>query len=203
MSPKNYASFLFGVASLVGGTVVTMIWPTIDSTLGYWILAACGLSFVAAAVLYFLPAPEPIEAAVSDESKRLFDQRILISGENSGTISPTYNNTVNLGIHPELILIEEPRLHKNTDGTMITVCRTRMSSPASRLHVQAVGDNLLSMNISRPPSAGACSTSKMEVRRWADGNTINESFANPSGEYSIEVKTSDDRPPKIANQVDP
>ena len=179
-----------------------MMWPTIEPLIGYGVLAGCAVGFVGGAVLYFWPEKITEVVPVTGEKKSIFDQSVNVTGENSGTIAPTYNNTVNVGIKPEFRPVGEPRFIERADGGLITVLTAQMTAPASRLTVQAQGNNLVSLYIARPAQGGVSSTSKMEVRRWSGDNHLTESFANPSGTYEITIQTRDHNRPKIAHEVE-
>lgn len=140
---------------------------------------------------------------MDDKSKSLFNQSVKVDGAGN-TVSPTYNNNVTFGVIPKLELIHGPVQHHEQDGTFITKYVVKMSAPAARLTVQAQGERLLDLDVSRPTVGGNSMTSKNDYRRWVDDKGfIAESFSSPSGTYEISVKSNSDALPQIAHQVEP
>lgn len=162
-----------------------------------------GIGIISILVGFFVRSKKG-KAGFVDKSKSLINQGISVAGDNTGTIAPTYNTELNIGVDPKLELMGTPSTQERTDGTMETSFLVRMTAPASLLTIQAQGDNLLDMRISRPPRGdGVSTTAKTDVRKVRSDNTITESFSNPSGTYEIKITTSDDTMPKIAHEVEP
>lgn len=55
MQTRRWASFLFSVAVTIGGLVIPMMFPSIDPTLGWVLLATSGISGISALILVLAP----------------------------------------------------------------------------------------------------------------------------------------------------
>lgn len=128
---------------------------------------------------------------VENKDKPLFDQSIKVDS-NSGTISPTYNNTVNIAPKPRLDLLGDPQISSQENGS--SVVKFLVNAPVSipRLTVQAIGPGVNAMSILREAIGGVASTSKSEIRRGTQDGMPIESFANALGRYEVTVQTKGD-----------
>ena len=188
-----------GIVSISGA--ILQMYPALSPMYGNYMAWSMMILGVATFSAGFFVKARKADVVISDESQSLFNQSIKAEN-NSGTISPTYNNNFQIGVNPTFDFIQEPIKTMNDDGSMTTKMIARISSPASRLTIKAQGRNLVSMNISRPSVRGASTTVKQEVRRWADDGSITESFASPSGTYEINIQTKDNVPPRIAHEIE-
>lgn len=199
MQTRKIAAFLWTSATAVAFGVAPMIWPTIDPSAGYLILAGCVIVMGAAGMLYFWPLGSSEASPVTNDGKKLFDQRV----QNFGRVGRDLHvNYVNQAVPPTLDLLSDPERVTQTDGGLVTIFRVKLSRPVSRLILQAQGNSLVSMHIGRPARGGVSAFSKSDVRRWRGENYITEEFSNASGEYEVAIRTSDNNVPKLAHELE-
>ncbi|WP_139210066.1 hypothetical protein [Palleronia pelagia] len=141
--------------------------------------------------------------AEDDEYKKIYDQSVNV-GENSGTVSPTYNNTtINQEVEPELEIVEGPTVEEWQGNKKVTII-ARLTKPVSRLSVQAQGQNVTGLGIRRPVTDGASSTVKPGLKKWSnpEAGVVEESFENASGTYEIAAVFTDGPEPVIAHKIE-
>jgi hypothetical protein len=140
------------------------------------------------------------EDLVTDERK-LFDQRVLVTGSNQGSISPTYNNNVTIGHKPEVRPVGGYQQQHLPDGRTLTIFVIEVTAPANGIIIQVQGSKLVDLQVSRPERGGVSMTSKSCVSRWGDDRTRTEQFENASGTYEIRVLAETNDLPNIAAKL--
>ncbi|MEQ8328193.1 MAG: hypothetical protein RIE84_14640 [Parvibaculum sp.] len=136
-----------------------------------------------------LPANGQEDAQMPGERKNTIEQNVTVGANNSGTVSPVYNNTVSIGTQPKVELVDEPVQEQMDDGTYRTGFRIRLTGVASRLTLIAEGDDILDLGLTRPAVNGVSTASFAEPRTVKNPDKYEFSFSNASGEYLLWIDT--------------
>jgi hypothetical protein len=101
---------------------------------------------------------------------------------------------------PPALSIGAPITRERADGGMETTGRVRLSKIVSKLIVQAQSRTLEGMNVVRPHNRPTTMTNTVAI---AGPDFVQHELENASGEYDVNIFTTDKETPKLAYKIEP